>query len=115
MSIDEARRLEIWRLRGELRQLRSTWRRELQFHLSHIEEPISAGWLERQFNAAVASIGVDREGEADRQVYGKITEGLLQLSLIEYAMRLDQVFAAASDACRAFERTLADELVELRS
>lgn len=48
-------------------------------------------------------------------MYGKITEGLLQLSLIEYAMRLDQVFAAASDACRAFERTLADELVELRS
>ena len=113
--IAEAHRLELWRLRGELRQLRSTWRRELHFHLSHIEDPAHAGWLVRQFNLAVASIGVDREGEADRHVHGKITEGLLQLSLIEYAMRLDQVLAAASDTFRAFERTLADELVEIQS
>jgi hypothetical protein len=113
-SIGEAHRLELWRLRGELRQLRSTWRRELQFHLSHIEEPAHAGWVERQFNAVV-SIVVDREGESDREVYGKITEGVLQISLIEYAMRLDQILAAGSDTCLAFERTLTDELVEIRS
>jgi hypothetical protein len=110
--IDEAKRLEMWRLRGELRQLRSTWRRELQFHLSHIEEPVNANWLERQFNAVV-SIVVDRTGEAHRRVHGKITEGQLHLSLIEYAMRLDEVLAVGSDTLPGFERSLADELVEI--
>src|SRR5271165_4972237 len=111
--VDQAKRLEMWRLRGDLRQLRSTWRRELQFHLSHIEDPAHAGWLERQFNV-VTSIVVDREIEAHRRVFGKITEGQLQLGLIEYALRLDQVLAAGSHALPAFERTLADELIEIR-
>lgn len=111
--IDESKRLEMWRLRGELRQLRSTWRREFQFHLSHIEEPVSAGWLGRKFNA-VASIVTDREGDAHRRVHNKITEGQLHLSLIEYATRLDHVLAVGSNTLLGFERTLADELVELR-
>jgi hypothetical protein len=112
--MDESKRLEMWRLRGELRQLRSAWRRELQFHLGHIEEPVSAGWLERQFNA-VTSFAIDRESKAHRRVYNEITEGQLHLSLIEYATRLDHVLAVGSDTLLGFERTLADELVELRA
>lgn len=81
----------MWRLRGELRQLRSAWRRELQFHLSHIEEPVSAGWLERQFNAVTGSV-IDRESKAHRRVNNEITENQLHLSLIEYARRLDHAW-----------------------
>jgi hypothetical protein len=114
MPPDETRRLELWRLRNELRQLRATWRREFHFHLSNIEEPANAGWLERQFNA-VASIAIDREGEKHRRIHGKISEGQLQLTLIEYAMRLDQVLAVGSNTMAAFEKTLADELIEIRT
>ena len=64
---------------------------------------------------SIASVVVDRQGEADRHVYGKISEGQVQLSLIEYAMRLDQVLAAGSNTCHEFERTLADEILEIRT
>jgi hypothetical protein len=52
---------------------------------------------------------------AHRRVHNEITEGQLHLSLIEYAMRLDHVLAVGSDTLSGFERTLADELVELRA
>jgi hypothetical protein len=113
LPADETRRLELWRLRGELRQLRSIWRRELQFHLSNIEDPANEGWVLRQLNAAIRLL-IDVQGNANRKIQGKISEGQLQLTLIEYAMRLDQVLAIGSNTVPAFERTLADELIEMR-
>ncbi len=104
--LDDLRRLELMRLRGELRQLRSTWRRELIYHLDLIENPEQAGWLERTFTSRVTN---------DRTVHGKISEVQIQLALIEYSMRLDQVLAVGSNSLDGFERSLADELVEIRS
>ena len=114
MGPNETTQLELWRLRSELRQLRSTWRQELRFHLSNIEQPANEGWVMRQLNAAM-SVVIDVQGGADRQIHGKIGEGQLQLALIEYAMRLDQVLATGSNTASAFENTLADEMVEMRA
>lgn len=107
--LNDAKRFEIWRLRGELRQLRSAWRREMQFQLSKIDKPTNAGWLERQLKP-IADI---RDHAKDRLVHGKISEGQLHLSLIEYAMRLDQVLAIGGGTLPEFEQTLADELTEM--
>jgi hypothetical protein len=38
-EMDYERRLEMWRLRGELRELRSAWRQEFQLKLDQIEDP----------------------------------------------------------------------------
>jgi hypothetical protein len=114
MGPNETIHLELWRLRSELRQLRSTWRRELQFHLSNIEDPANEGWVVRQLNAA-RGVVIDVQGNADRQMHDRISEGQLQLMLIEYAMRLDQVLAIGSNTVSAFEHTLADEMVEMRA
>lgn len=103
-ELDAARRMELWRLRGELRQLRATWRLELERHLKQIEDPAEASWVKRTFARA----------SADRAITGKLSEGQLQLCLIEYALRLDQTLAVASDSWAGFERSLGDELGDLR-
>jgi len=95
---------ELWRLRGELRELRCSWRRELQHHLNLIDDPREAGWFKRMFS---------RQRTIDRKIHGQITEGQLQLGLIEYSLRLDQVLAIVGGTVSQFESTLADELVEL--
>jgi len=95
---------ELWRLRGELRELRYTWRREMQHHLMLIEDPKEAGWLKRMFT---------RQKSVDGRIHEKITEGQLQMGLIEYSMRLDQVLAVGSGTVSEYEGTLADELKEL--
>lgn len=94
---------ELWRLRGELRELRCTWRREFQHHLSLIDDPKAASWFKRMFR---------RKKTSDRRIHGRISEGQLQLGLIEYSMRLDQVLAVGSQTVREFEGTLADEVHE---
>jgi hypothetical protein len=99
--LDEMRRMEVWRLRGELRELRVTWRRELQHHLLQIENPAEEAWIDRMFTS---------QSSYDKRITGKISGGLLQLMMVEYSLRIDRVLAAASDTWDLSERTLADEL-----
>jgi hypothetical protein len=103
-------RRELWRLRGELRELRIRWRRELKHQLDLIEDPNSAAWYKKMFNWIEP---VDRGPHTT--IHEKITEGQLHISLIEYSMRLDQVLAVSSRTIREFELTLAGELGELES
>ena len=95
---------ELWRLRGELRELRCTWRRELQHHLELIGDKKDFSWLSRTFGY---------EKVTDEGIHGRITEGQLQLGLIEYSMRLDQALAVVSGTVSKFEVSLAGELIEL--
>jgi len=97
---------ELWRLRGELRELRIAWRRELQHHLMLVEDPKEAGWLKQMFTLQKSS---------DRKIHAKITEGQIQVGLIEYSIRLDQVLAVGSRTVHEFEDTLAGELCELEA
>ena len=104
------KRWELWRLRGELRELRIRWRRELKHQLGLIEDPNSAAWYQKMFNWIEP---VDRG--AHTAIHGKITEGQLHISLIEYSLRLDQVLAVLSGTIPGFELTLGGELRELES
>jgi hypothetical protein len=106
----DEKRWELWRLRGELRELRIRWRRELRHRLGLIEDPSSAAWYAKMFRAIPP---VYRGAHAT--IHGKITEGQLHISLIEYSLRLDQVLAVSSGTIREFELTLAGELAELES
>ena len=97
---------ELWRLRGELRELRCGWRRELQHQMNLVDDPSTAPWLKRTFT---------RQKTSDRDVHARITEGQLQLAMIEYSMRLDQALAVGGGTVNEFEGTLAGELVELEA
>lgn len=92
---------ELWRLRGELRELRCAWRRELEHHFSRIEEPKEFSWLHQMFGYEKAS---------DGKLHRSITEAELQLGLIEYSMRLDHVLAVIGGTDREFGVTLVDEV-----
>jgi hypothetical protein len=100
------RQWELWRLRGELRELRLAWRREFDHRLSSIEDPEEAIWFQRMFTSRESS---------DRTIYDSVREGQAQLALVEYSLRLDHVLAVISGTHNEFERTLADELVELET
>lgn len=102
--LDELRRMEVWRLRGDLRALRATWRRELEHHLAQIENPAEEGWLDRMFTS---------QSSYDKRISGKISDGTLQLMMVEYSLRLDRVLAAASDTWDVSKITLADELAAI--
>lgn len=93
--------LELWRLRGELRELRCAWRRELEHHFNRIEEPKEFSWLQQMFGYEKAS---------DGKLHRSITEAELQLGLIEYSMRLDHVLAVIGGTAREFGVTLVDEV-----
>lgn len=95
---------ELWRLRGELRELRFNWRHELQHHLNLIDDPKDASWFKRMFARVKTS---------DKQIKEKITEGELQIGLSEYSMRLDNILAVASGTVNEFKDSLAGELSEL--
>ena len=97
---------ELWRLRGELRELRCTWRQELHNHLSQITDPKNDSWFESMFSS---------QQTLDGKVQKKVTEGQIQIGLMEYSLRLDHVFAAIGGTISEFERTLADELSELEN
>jgi len=103
---NEKKILELWRLRTELRELRSIWRNELKHHLNLIDDPNSVSWLKKTFTRTIST---------DRNVQGKITEGQLQLYLIEYSLRLDHVLSVAGGTIHKFEKTLSDELYELEN
>jgi hypothetical protein len=102
--LDEVRRMEVWRLRGEMRQLRATWRGELEHHLTEIKDPSKDAW----FDWLVTS-----KSSYDNQITEKISEGQLRLMLIEYSLRLDRVLATASDTWDVSSVTLADELAAI--
>ena len=102
--LDEVRRMEVWRLRGEMRQLRATWRGELEHHLTKIKDPSKDAWPVWLFTT---------RGNYDNQITEKISEGQLRLMLIEYSLRLDRVLAAASETWDLSSVTLADELVAI--
>jgi hypothetical protein len=97
---------ELWRLRGELREMRCSWRRELEHRLSSIDDAESAPFLSRLLRRQVSK---------DRAVHAKVTEGELQLQLIEYTMRLEHVIAAEIGMVEQYELSLADELEALRN
>lgn len=99
--LDEVRRMEVWRLRGDMRQLRATWRGELEHHLTEIKDPSKAAWSEWLITS---------RGSYDNRITEKISEGQLRLMLIEYSLRLDRVLATASDTWDVSSVTLADEL-----
>jgi TatA/E family protein of Tat protein translocase len=101
---------ELWHLRGELRELRIGWRRELKHQLDLIEDPNSAAWYQKMFSWIEP---IDRGIHSP--IHRKITEGQLHICLIEYSMRLDQALAVASRTVPAFELTLAGEVEELES
>lgn len=102
--LDEVRRMEVWRLRGEMRQLRAAWRGELEHRLTQIKDPSKDAWSFEWL--------ITRRGRYDNN-YRKISEGQLRLMLIEYSLRLDRVLAAASETWVSSGVTLADELVAI--
>lgn len=95
---------ELWRLRGELRELRFRWRRELQHHLLLIDNPQEAAWIKRMFT---------RQKTSDAQIQQKVTESELHIGLIEYSIRIDNILAVASGTQKEFQSSLAGELLEL--
>ncbi len=106
----EAKCWELWRLRGELRELRVTWRREYEHLLSKIDDPESAAWYQKLFNwIPPVGKGVHQE------VHDRIKEGQHHVILIDYSLRMEQVFAVASRTVPEFEASLGGELKELQS
>jgi hypothetical protein len=83
LPLDEVRRMEVWRLRGDMRQLRATWRGELEHHLTEIKDPSKDVWFD----------WLPSWGNDDNQIIEKISEGQLRLMMIEYSLRLDRVLA----------------------
>ena len=102
--LHEAQRMEMWRLRGELRELRVVWRREMEHHLLQVENPAEEAWLDRMFTS---------QHSYDQRISGKISGGMLQLAMVEYSLRIDRVLAVASDAGTLSEGTLMDELMAI--
>lgn len=111
---------EIWRLRGELRELRNAWRREWEYHLNQNEDPNAENWFVEKFRqisiiawAASPVIYKKKWDTRAEQSQATISEGQVELSLIEYSLRLDQLLAVASRTEKEFMVTLADELNQL--
>lgn len=102
--LGELQRIEIWRLRGELRELRITWRRELEHHLQQIENPAEEAWISRMFTFQI---------DIDKRIGGKISGAMIQLAMVEYSLRIDRVLASATEGWDVSERTLADELAAI--
>lgn len=109
-ATSEQARWELWRLRGELRELRTRWRRELKHNLELVDDPQKAAWYQKMFRVIDA---VDRIPH--KEAHTKITEGQIHIAMIEYSLRLDHALAVASGTVDAFERTLAGELGELEA
>jgi hypothetical protein len=99
------RDLELWRLRGELRELRAVWRREVSHHLSSIDDPAQRDFFSRTFTF---------QSSVDSEIHGKISRGELQMVFLEYALRLDYLLSEAGNSRESFLAGLRDELEELR-
>ena len=99
--LDAMRCMELWRLRGELRELRAAWRSEFEHHLQQIDDLKDRAWIDR-----MTTVRLWYDGRVSRE----ISEGELRIAMIEYSLRLDVILAAASDASDVAGTTLAGEL-----
>jgi len=103
-EMNRDRKFEMWRLRGELRELRSVWRQDFRLKLERVEDPANAAWFQRAFS---------RQRSIDRRVSGGISEGEAEVALIEYGMRLELVLAVGSGTVDEFQRSQESELEQL--
>jgi hypothetical protein len=103
-EMDRDRKLEMWRLRGELRELRSAWRQEFRRKLERIEDPANASWFERLFST---------DWSTDQRVRADICDGQAEVAFIEYSMRLEHVLAVGSGTFEEFQHSQQDELEQL--
>jgi len=103
-ELDRDRRLEMWRLRGDLRELRYAWREELRLKLEHVEDPASAPLFQRLFAT---------QRSVDQRVREGISKGEAEVALIEYSMRLEYVLAVGSDTIEEFQLSQRSELEQL--
>jgi hypothetical protein len=102
--IEELKRMEIWRLRSELRELRAIWRGEVEHHLREVTDPSKDAFVDWMFTST---------DSYDSKITRKISEGHLRFLLIEYALRLDCVLAVASSTLELSRVTMADEIVAI--
>lgn len=103
-KIDVHRMFEMWRLRGELRELRSVWRQEFKTKLEKIEDPANNGWFSQMFSS---------QWSVDQRVNSGISAAEAEIALIDYSMRLDHVLAVGSDTIEEFQDSQESELEQL--
>jgi hypothetical protein len=103
--VTKEKKWALWTMRGELRELRTIWRREMRTRIGLIKDPNQQDWLRSMFSWIEQ---VDRGPH--QEAHQKIREEQPGLMLIEYSLRLDQTLAVASDTVHEFETTLQDEL-----
>lgn len=104
-EVNQEKKWELWKMRGELRELRTVWRRELRHQIGLVNNPNEGGLLRSAFS------WIERVDKGPHEeAHQKITENQPHLMLIEYSLRLDQTLAVASDTVPEFETTLRDEL-----
>lgn len=104
-DVTKEKQWELWKMRGELRELRTRWRREMRHEIELVKDPNQGDWFRTVFGWIEP---VDKGPH--QEAHQKITERQPHLMLIEYSLRLDQTLAVASDTVPEFETTLADEL-----
>jgi len=104
-DVTKEKQSELWKLRGELRELRTRWRREMRHEIDLLKDPNQGDWL-RSIFGWIEPVDKGPHEETHR----KISETQPHLMLIEYSLRLDQTLAVASGTVREFEMTLSDEL-----
>lgn len=92
-------------MRGELRELRTRWRREMRHEIELVKDPNQGDWFRSIFGWIEP---VDKGPH--QEAHQKIIERQPHLMLIEYSLRLDQALAVASDTVSEYETTLQDEL-----
>lgn len=109
-TMTPGKRDELWRLRGELRELRITWRREYEHMLIKVEDPQSAAWYRKMFGFIPPV-----EKGPFLEVHDRIKDGRQHMILIDYSLRIDQAMAAACGMTSEFEASLKGELPELNS
>ena len=107
-EVTKEKQWELWKMRGELRELRTRWRREMRHEIELVKDPSQSDW----FRTVFGWIEPVHKGP-HQEAHQKITERQPHLMLIEYSLRLDQTLAVASGTVREFEATLQDELCGL--
>ncbi|WP_318777278.1 hypothetical protein [Chloroflexus sp.] len=125
--IDQTARMELWRMRQELRELRAILRREWQAKLNQIKiEPI---WIDHLFGRNLGD-GVREAGnqrmmnplqklyeialiKAQRAATQALNQTLRYPLLIELGWRLDHILAIASQTEQEFRKSISDEVDEM--
>lgn len=102
--LDQGRKFEMWRLRQELRELRSAWRQEFTLKLNQIDKPATHGWFRQLFS---------RQRTIGRKIVEDITLGEAEVDLMHYSMRLEHVLAIGSDTLEEFIQSQGSEIEQL--